>query len=76
MKNAAAHMEHGERLAAVETELRALRVEVGEIRGDVKSLLAAHNSQRGAIKLLALLWAGLLSLGGLLGGIFMGRGHG
>ena len=46
-------LNHGERLAEVETELKALRADVSEIRGDVKSLLAAHNSQRGATKLSA-----------------------
>jgi hypothetical protein len=69
-------MNHAERLASVETELRALREDVHEMRGDVKELLKVHNGQRGAVKLLALLWAGLLSLGGLLGGLFMGKGHG
>jgi len=72
MKN----ISYGERLASVETELKALRADVGEMREDVKTLLAAHNRQRGAAKLLALLWAGLLSLGGIIGGLVMGRGHG
>lgn len=67
---------HAERLASVETELRALREDVCEIHGDVKKLLEAYNNRRGVTRFLALLWAGLLSLGGLLGGLFMGRGHG
>jgi hypothetical protein len=71
-----ARTEYAERLAAVETEIRGLRSDVAEIHGDMKSLLAAHNRQNGAARLLALLWAGLLSLGGLVGGLFMGRGHG
>lgn len=65
-----------ERLTAVETELKGLRTDLSEVKEDVKALLAAHNRQRGATKLLALLWAGLLSLGGLIGGLFIGRGHG
>lgn len=63
-----------ERLASVEARLDALVPAINEIRGDVKTLLAAHNSQRGAIRLLALMWAGLLAMGGVMGGAFM-RGH-
>jgi hypothetical protein len=65
-----------ERLAAVETELKAVRSEVSEIREDVKTLLAAHNRQNGASKLAAALWAGLLTLGGAIGGAFAAKGHG
>jgi hypothetical protein len=65
-----------ERLVIVETELQALRVEVREISTDVKSLLAAHNRQNGASKLAAALWAGLLTLGGAIGGAFAAKGHG
>lgn len=65
-----------ERLAALETAVSALQGDTAEIKADVKALLAAYNRERGAIKLLALLWAGLLSLGGIIGGLFMGRGHG
>jgi len=53
--------------------LDALVPTVIEIRGDVKTLLAAHNRQRGAAKLVALLWAGLLALAGGLGAAFIGR---
>lgn len=63
---------HSERLATVEARLDALVPTVQEIRGDVKTLLAAHNSQRGAMKLLTLIWAGVLSLCGFV----IGRGHG
>lgn len=63
-----------ERLATVEARLDALVPTVNEIRVDVKTLLAAHNSQRGAARLLALVWAALLALGGAIGGAFM-RGH-
>jgi hypothetical protein len=62
-----------ERLATVEARLDALVPTVNEIRGDVKTLLAAHNRQKGAAKLVALLWAGLLTLAGGLGAAFMGR---
>ena len=64
-----------ERLASVEARLDALVPTVNEIRGDVKTLLAAHNRQKGAVKLLALAWAGLLSLGGIIGGMLLGRAH-
>ena len=67
---------YAERLTAVETELKGLRADFGEMRDDIKALLAAHNRQKGATKLLALLWAGLLSLGGLISGLFLGRGQG
>jgi hypothetical protein len=65
-----------ERLAAVETELKGMRDDVREMRQDIKTLLAAHNRRSGAVKLAAAMWAGLLSLGGLIGGLFLGRGHG
>jgi len=65
----------GERLTAVETELKAIRADVTETKIDVKTLLEAHNRQRGAIRLLALLWAGFLAAGGLMGGLFLGRPH-
>jgi hypothetical protein len=61
-----------ERLTIVEARLDALVPTVHEIRSDVKDLLAAHNSQRGALKLLALLWAGTLSCCGFV----IGRGQG
>lgn len=61
-----------ERLATVEARLDALVPTVHEIRGDVKTLLAAHNSQQGMAKLLTLMWAGVLSFCGFV----VGRGHG
>lgn len=66
---------HSERLVAIETELNVLRINLREMREDVKALLAVHNRKLGAAKLLAMLWAGLFSLGGLLGGVFLGKGH-
>ena len=63
-----------ERLASVEARLDALAPVVNEIRGDVKALLAAHNRERGAVKVLALIWAGLLTLGAAFtGAVFRGR---
>jgi hypothetical protein len=64
-----------ERLAAVEARLDALVPAINEIRGDVKTLLAADNRQRGAMNMLALAWAGLLSLVGIIGGIFIRKAH-
>lgn len=61
-----------ERLAMVEARLDVLVPTIHEIRGDVKALLATHNSQRGALKLLTLLWAGALSFCGFM----VGRGQG
>ena len=61
-----------ERLATVEARLDALVPTIQEIRGDVKTLLAAHNSRRGAARLLTLLWAGVLSFCGFV----IGRGQG
>ena len=61
-----------ERLASVEARLDARVPVVNEIRGDVKTLLAAHDSQQGALKLFALLWAGALSFCGFM----VGRGQG
>jgi hypothetical protein len=65
-----------ERLAALETLYPELKADIAEIKADVKTLLAAHNRQTGAAKLAAAMWAGVLSLGGLIGGLFLGRGHG
>lgn len=63
-----------ERLASVEARLDALAPVIDEIRGDVKALLAAHNRERGAVKVLALIWAGLLTLGAAFtGAVFRGR---
>lgn len=63
-----------ERLASVEARLDALAPVIEEIRGDVKTLLAAHNRERGAVKVLALIWAGLLTLGAAFtGAVFRGR---
>ena len=65
-----------ERIAALEASYPELKADVAEIKTDVKTLLAAHNRQTGAAKLAATMWAGVLSLGGLIGGLFLGRGHG
>lgn len=63
-----------ERLASVEARLDALVPAVNEIRSDVKTLLAAHNRERGAVKVLALIWAGLLTLGAAFtAAMFRGR---
>lgn len=64
-----------ERLASVEARLDALVPMVNEIRGDVKALLAAHNRERGAVKVLALIWAGLLTLGATVTGVFLRSRH-
>ena len=64
-----------ERLAKVETRLDALGADVAEIKGDVKTLLNAHNSQSGASKVWATLAAALLALGGAIGGAFVAKGH-
>ena len=68
-------LSYAERIAAVETELRAMRSEVQEVRGDVKTLLAAQNRQSGAAKLAAVIWGGRLALGGAIAGVFAARGH-
>ena len=66
---------HGERLAAVEIELKGLRSEVGEMRSDVKTLLAAYNRQSGAAKLKTAIWTGVVGLAAGVGGLFAGRAH-
>ncbi|HEY1774250.1 MAG TPA: hypothetical protein VGH91_13765 [Gammaproteobacteria bacterium] len=66
---------YGQRLTAVETELQAVRVDVRDMREDVKTLLAAYNRQSGAAKLRAALWTGLVGLSAAVGGVFAGRGH-
>lgn len=66
---------YGERIAAVETELQAVRLDVKEMREDVKTLLAAYNRQSGAAKLRAAIWTGLVGFSAAAGGIFAGRWH-
>jgi len=65
----------GERLLAVEIELKSLRAEVGEIHEDVKLLLAVYNKQNGAAKLKSAIWTSLVGLAAGIGGVFAGRGH-
>lgn len=65
-----------ERLAILEATFSELKVDVAEIKVDVKTLVATQNRQTGATKLASVIWAGLLSLGSLLSGFLMGRGHG
>jgi hypothetical protein len=64
-----------ERLATLEAIVPPLQADVAEIKADVKTLLAAHNRQSGAAKLAAVIWGGLLALGGAIGGAFAARGH-
>lgn len=64
-----------ERIAALEVVYPELRADINEIKADVKTLLAAHNRQTGAAKLAAVIWGGLLALGGAIGGAFAARGH-
>jgi hypothetical protein len=64
-----------ERLSRVETEVSGMRGDVTEMKQDVKDLLAAHNRQKGAAKFASLVWAGLLGIGGLIGGIWVARPH-
>jgi hypothetical protein len=66
---------YGKRIAAVETELQAVRVDVRDMREDVKTLLAAYNRQSGAARLRAAIWTGLVGLSAAVGGMFAGRGH-
>jgi len=68
-------MKQGERLAAVETEIKSLRIEVSEISADVRALLAAYNRQSGAAKLKAAIWTGVVGLAAGAGGLFAGRAH-
>jgi len=69
------NMKQGERLAAVETEIKCLRIEVGVISEDVKTLLAAYNRQSGAARLKTAIWTSVVGLAAGLGGLFAGRGH-
>ena len=67
-----------ERISSLEAIINSkggLVEKVDEIHSDVKTLLAAHNRQSGAAKLAAVIWGGLLALGGAIGGIFAARGH-
>lgn len=70
-----ARINYGERVAAVETELQAVRADVRDMREDVKTLLAAYNRQSGAAKLRAAIWTGLVGLSAAVGGVFAGRWH-
>ena len=64
-----------ERVAALEVQFKGIRADLAEVKADVKVLLAAHNRQKGMAKFAALLWVGLLTLGGVVGGMFMGKSH-
>lgn len=64
-----------ERLAALEASFPTLKADVAEIKADVKVLVAAHHRQTGAAKLAAVIWGGLLALGGAIGGAFVAKGH-
>lgn len=64
-----------ERLAALETSYPELKADISEIKADVKILVAAHHRQTGAAKLAAVIWSGLLALGGAIGGAFVAKGH-
>lgn len=55
-------------LEAVVTGDTGLVKKVDEIHADVKTLLAAHNRQSGALRLGKALWAALLVLAGAVGG--------
>lgn len=66
---------YAERLTAVETELKGLRADVVEMKGDIKALLEDNYRQKGASKVAAALWAGLLTLGGAIGGAFAAKIH-
>ena len=57
----------GERLASLEATVPGLVSVVNEIHGDVKTLLAAHNQQRGVKKFLSWSIPILTALGGALG---------
>lgn len=54
-------MTQGERLARVETRLDTLQPKVDEIHADVKTLLAAHNRQRGFITVAKLAWGAIIA---------------
>lgn len=43
----------GERLAVVETEIKAIRADVTEVKGDVKTLLASNSSFQGGAGLIS-----------------------
>jgi hypothetical protein len=64
-----------ERLAVLEATYPDLKADVAEIKTDVKALLAAHNRQTVAAKLVALIWRGLLAVGSALGGALVAKGH-
>ncbi|HEX2668188.1 MAG TPA: hypothetical protein VHP13_07415, partial [Gammaproteobacteria bacterium] len=62
-------------LATLEATFSELQTNVGEIKVDVKILVAAQNRQTGAAKLAAVIWSGLLALGGAIGGAFVAKAH-
>lgn len=64
-----------ERLAAVEAKVTVLQGDVTEIKGDVKTLLAAHNRQQGFIALGQLLWGGFCAGAALVGDWLVNNWH-
>ena len=54
---------YAERIAALEEQVKGVKTDVTEIKGDVKTLVAHHHAQKGRASVFAMLWAGL---GGLV----------
>ncbi len=57
-----------ERIVRLETIMPALAADVSEMKDDVKSILEYQNRQRGAAKVAAVLWTGIIAIGGVFTG--------
>jgi hypothetical protein len=62
-----------ERLARLETAVPEIQKTLAEVRGDVKTLLAAHNAQRGFARLGLVVWTTVAGVAGGVATMFAGK---
>lgn len=56
-----------ERITALETLVPVMAEDIKETKDNVAILIEAHYKQKGAVKLAAVIWGGLIAVCGLIG---------
>lgn len=56
-----------ERIAVLETLVPVMAEDIKETKDNVAILIEAHYKQKGAVKLAAIIWGGLIGIVGLVG---------